>query len=229
MNKTRLSLYYLIGYTIFGGAAVPFLPKTMVEMIGLMFVAPIKESVYRKDETDRDLSDRFTGADPTISLMVPSEPDTYRRSVVAKSRHRAAATANIPFRTIGGQMSDRETQVDELKQKVASFIRDRAWERYHSPKNLAMSISIEAAEIMEHFQWLTVEEAIEAMRNPSIRGEVEDEIADVMIYCLSLANQTGIDVSEAIRKKLEKNEGRFPVDRIEGFGVEDETVSESDE
>ena len=124
-------------------------------------------------------------------------------------------------------MKDDKTRVGELKEKVASFIRARDWDRYHSPKNLAMSISIEAAEIMEHFQWLTVEEAIEAMRNPSVRGEVEEEIADVMIYCLSLANQTGIDVSEAIQKKLEKNEGRFPVDKIDGFGVEDETGLES--
>ncbi|HAA75497.1 TPA: NTP pyrophosphohydrolase [Candidatus Latescibacteria bacterium] len=124
-------------------------------------------------------------------------------------------------------MKDDKTRVGELKEKVASFIRARDWDRYHSPKNLAMSISIEAAEIMEHFQWLTVEEAIEAMRNPSVRGEVEEEIADVMIYCLSLANQTGIDVSEAIQKKLEKNEGRFPVDKIDGFGVEDETGRES--
>ena len=97
MNKTRLGLDYLIGYTIFGGAVFLFLPKTMV---GLMFVAQIEESVYRKDE--RDLSDRFTGAGPTLSLTVLSEPGTYRRSVVAKSRRRAAATANIPFRTIGG-------------------------------------------------------------------------------------------------------------------------------
>jgi dCTP diphosphatase len=118
-------------------------------------------------------------------------------------------------------MSDEKTSVEELKSEVAGFIAARDWERYHSPKNLAMSIAIEAAEIMEHFQWLTVEEATEAMRDAKVKVEVEDEIADVMIYCLSFANQTGIDVSEVVKAKLERNEGRFPVDKIRGYGVED--------
>ena len=120
-------------------------------------------------------------------------------------------------------MSDRETRVEELKDRVASFIKARDWERYHSPKNLAMSISIEAAEIMEHFQWLTVGEAVEAMNDEKVRAEVEDELADVLIYCLSLANQTGIDVSSAVNRKLDRNEGRFPVDRIRGYGVDNES------
>ena len=121
------------------------------------------------------------------------------------------------------RMSDRETRVEELKDRVASFIKARDWERYHSPKNLAMSISIEAAEIMEHFQWLTVGEAVEAMNDEKVRAEVEDELADVLIYCLSLANQTGIDVSSAVNRKLDRNEGRFPVDRIRGYGVDNES------
>ncbi len=117
-------------------------------------------------------------------------------------------------------MSDETTSVEDLKAAVASFVTARDWDRYHSPKNLAMSISIEAAEILEHFQWLTVEEATEAMQDARTKDEVEEEIADVMIYCLSFASQTGIDVSEAIRSKLERNEGRFPVDRIRGYTVD---------
>jgi dCTP diphosphatase len=120
-----------------------------------------------------------------------------------------------------GAVSDQTTNVEELKTTVAKFVAARDWERYHSPKNLAMSISIEAAEIMEHFQWLTVEEADEAMADPKVREEVEEEVADVLIYCLSFANQTGIDVSEVIRKKLERNEGRFPVEKVKGFGVDE--------
>ena len=116
-------------------------------------------------------------------------------------------------------MSDKTTSVEDLKSAVAKFVSARDWDRYHSPKNLAMSISIEAAEIMEHFQWLTVEEAVEAMKDEKVRREVEDEIADVMIYCLSFVGQTGIDVSEVVRSKLERNEGRFPVDRISGYSV----------
>jgi dCTP diphosphatase len=117
-------------------------------------------------------------------------------------------------------VSDQTTSVEELKTTVAKFVAARDWERYHGPKNLAMSISIEAAEIMEHFQWLTVEEADESMADPKVREEVEEELADVLIYCFSFANQTGIDVSEVIRKKLERNEGRFPVEKVKGFGVE---------
>ena len=115
-------------------------------------------------------------------------------------------------------MSDRETKVEGLKGEVARFIEARDWERYHGPKNLAMSIAIEAAEIMEHFQWLTVEEAAEAMKDEKVRGEVEEELADVLIYCLSFANQTGLDVSDAVRKKLQKNEGRFPEGEVDGYG-----------
>tara|TARA_Y100001934_G_scaffold249745_1_gene311463 strand:+ start:186 stop:557 length:372 start_codon:yes stop_codon:yes gene_type:complete len=123
-------------------------------------------------------------------------------------------------------MGDDQTRVADLKQLVADFIAARDWEQYHSPKNLAMSIAIEAAEIMEHFQWLTVEEATAAMEDTKVRDEVADEIADVLIYCLSLANRTGIDVSEAIRGKMARNEGRFPVDKIKGFGVEGDDAGE---
>ena len=74
-----------------------------------------------------------------------------------------------------------------------------------------MSIAIEAAEIMEHFQWLTVEQSAEAMQDAAKRTAVADELADVLIYCLSFANSAGIDVSQAIQTKLARNEIRFPV------------------
>ena len=117
--------------------------------------------------------------------------------------------------------NDNETTVSDLKEAVGTFIDARNWSQFHSPKNLAMSIAIEAAEIMEHFQWTTVEEAKTSMDDPEVRAEVEEGFADVLIYCLSFARQTGIDVSGAILGKLEKNEGRFPADRIKGFGVEE--------
>ncbi len=111
---------------------------------------------------------------------------------------------------------DDATTIGELRGLVADFVAARAWSVYHSPKNLAMSIAIEAAEIMEHFQWYTHEESAERMMDDGMRAEVADEVADVLIYCLSLANSTGMDVSEAIRKKMARNEGRFPVDRVRG-------------
>ncbi|MDA0711028.1 MAG: nucleotide pyrophosphohydrolase [bacterium] len=108
-------------------------------------------------------------------------------------------------------MSDGDTTVEELRVRVRKFVSARNWEPFHNPKNLAMSIAIEAAEIMEHFQWGSIEEGREKMRGKEARAEVADELADVMIYCLSFANASGIDVSEAILKKLARNETRFPV------------------
>ena len=113
---------------------------------------------------------------------------------------------------------DGRTSVAELKEAVAVFIEGRDWERYHTSKNLAMGIAIEAAEIMEHFQWMSIEEGQELMRDASVRAEVADELADVLIYCLSFANQAGIDISDAVRGKLARNEERFPVEKYRGKG-----------
>ncbi len=106
---------------------------------------------------------------------------------------------------------DEQTTVGQLRAAVRQFVHARAWEVYHTPKNLAMSIAIEAAEIMEHFQWCTPEEARRSvLQDESLRAEVADELADVLIYCLSFANACEIDISAAIQKKLARNETRFP-------------------
>lgn len=107
--------------------------------------------------------------------------------------------------------TDAKTTLLELREAVARFVKDRSWERYHTPKNLAMSISIEAAELMERFQWHTVEESLTFVKDAGIRSDVAEELADVMIYSLALANQAEIDLSAAIRAKLARNAERFPV------------------
>ena len=111
---------------------------------------------------------------------------------------------------------DDLTTVGDLRAAVHSFVERRDWYQYHTPKNLAMSIAIEAAEIMEHFQWLTVDESAAALADPEVHHAVADELADVMIYCLSFANSAKIDVSTAVLAKLEHNESRFPVERVRG-------------
>jgi len=93
---------------------------------------------------------------------------------------------------------------------MRTFVAARNWEQYHTPKNLAMAIGIEAAELMEHFQWLTVEESWQLIQDPNQRAEVADELADVIIYCLSFANQADIDMSDAVLAKMRRNEHRFP-------------------
>lgn len=106
---------------------------------------------------------------------------------------------------------DTQTTVDSLRKEVREFMQERNWEQYHSPKNLGMSIAIEAAEIMEHFQWYSSEESRKVVEDKQFRAEVTDEVADVLIYCLTLANQLDIDVSTAVRSKLERNRSRYPI------------------
>ncbi|GAB4414903.1 MAG: nucleotide pyrophosphohydrolase [Anaerolineae bacterium] len=90
----------------------------------------------------------------------------------------------------------------------------RNWRQFHSPKNLSMSIAIEAAELMEHFQWLTTDEAtILAQTDPAARQAIAEELADVLIYCLSLADVLEYDVAEIIFNKLAKNATKYPVKR----------------
>ena len=113
-------------------------------------------------------------------------------------------------------MADNDTTIADLRQRVAKFVSARAWEQFHTPENLSIAIAIEAAELMEHFQWLTVEQAASAVQADERRAAVADELADVLIYGLSLANALDMDVSTVVLTKLERNEQRFPVEEWRG-------------
>lgn len=106
---------------------------------------------------------------------------------------------------------DANTTISQLRIEVEQFVQERDWGKYHTPKNLGMSIAIEAAEIMEHFQWHSSQQSIELVRNAEIKNLVADELADVLVYCLILANQAEIDISSAVRSKMARNRGRFPI------------------
>ena len=107
-------------------------------------------------------------------------------------------------------MNDEKIKVVELKELVRQFTSSRKWGEAHSPKNLAMSIAIEAAELMEIFQWVESDEAWEHAHHEEVAEHLGEELADVMIYCLSLANQLDIDVSHIISDKVEKNGKKYP-------------------
>jgi dCTP diphosphatase len=111
---------------------------------------------------------------------------------------------------------DDRTTVGQLRQAVAAFVDARDWQPFHSPKNLSMSIAIEAAELMERFQWLTTEEAQTAVEDFDNQATVADELADIIIYCLSLSNALNLDVSAAVVGKLETNEHRYPANEFRG-------------
>ena len=113
-------------------------------------------------------------------------------------------------------MSDADTTVETLREAMRAFVAERAWEKYHTPKNLVMSLAIEAAELMEHFQWLDSDESHEIAGSPQALAEVGDELADVLCYALSLANVLHVDVSDAVLEKLRKNALKYPADRYRG-------------
>ena len=113
-------------------------------------------------------------------------------------------------------MNDRSTSVDDLRQLLRQFVDERDWQSFHNPKNLAMSLAIEAAELMEHFQWLTPEEASQAAVDPDQREAICDEIADCLAYVLAMANTIDIDLSTELARKMEKNAAKYPIETSRG-------------
>jgi NTP pyrophosphatase (non-canonical NTP hydrolase) len=119
--------------------------------------------------------------------------------------------------------SDTTTTVAELRQLVADFVAERDWSQFHSPKNVSMALAIEAAELMEHFQWLTIEASRRIADEPAKLAAVAEEIADVVGYSMALANELGIDLSNAIRAKMVKNAHKYPANEFRGrFGRDDQ-------
>lgn len=119
-------------------------------------------------------------------------------------------------------MSDSETTVGRLRQQVDEFVDRRDWHQFHTPKNLAMSLAIEAAELMEHFQWLTAKQSRAVANEPKKLAEVADELADVLCYVLAMANELGLDLSAALGNKMIKNEQKYPAEEYRGrFGPND--------
>ena len=106
----------------------------------------------------------------------------------------------------------------ELRDAMRRFAAERAWERFHTPKNLAMALSGEAGELIEHFQWLTAEES--ASLPAPVREEVALEMADVLLYLLQLADHTGVDLRDAVERKLVKNAIKHPVPPADAASVD---------
>jgi len=104
--------------------------------------------------------------------------------------------------------------MEELIKNIRNFAQKRDWDQFHSPKNIAMALSVEVAEIVEHFQWLTQAESNNL--DPVKLAEVKEEIADVMIYLTRLADRLGIDPVQAAEEKMQLNEKKYPVDKAKG-------------
>ena len=114
-------------------------------------------------------------------------------------------------------MPDKDTPIQKLKEKINQFISARDWEKFHSPKNLSMSIAIEAAELMEKFQWVEGIESKDLTRR--LKQEIEEELADIAVYILNFCSLYGIDFSDAIERKLKINTKKYPVRKSRGVSL----------
>ncbi len=106
------------------------------------------------------------------------------------------------------------SDLEQLRERLRAFARARDWEQFHSPKNLSMALIVEAAELVEHFQWLT--EAQSTQLDPKTFQAVEEEVADVFIYLVRLSDLLGINLLEAAARKIALNEKKYPAEEVRG-------------
>lgn len=111
-------------------------------------------------------------------------------------------------------MGEFMDEMNEIKQRLREFAAARDWDQFHSPKNLSMALSVEVSELVECFQWLTEEQS--SSLNGSQMAAVTDEIADIQLYLIRLADKLGVDIGDAVKKKIEKNEAKYPADKVRG-------------
>ena len=104
--------------------------------------------------------------------------------------------------------------MNDLRDTLRTFVAERDWDKFHSPKNLAMALSVEAAELMEHFQWLTEEQSRRLA--PEKLAQVRDEMADVLVYLVRLADKLDVNLLEAASDKIKVNALKYPVDKARG-------------
>lgn len=108
------------------------------------------------------------------------------------------------------------TTLNDLTSQVRLFLKEREWEKYQNPKDLAESICIEAAELLEVFQWVRTEESEQFKNKPQKAQRIKEELADVLIYCLGMASTLNIDLTAAVLEKTENNKRKYPAEQYRG-------------
>jgi NTP pyrophosphatase (non-canonical NTP hydrolase) len=111
-------------------------------------------------------------------------------------------------------MAKSEVSLKDLQLIIRQFVDERDWDQFHNPKDLAISLSLEAAEVMEHFQWKNADEMAEHVKK--MKTEVGEELADVFYWVLLLANKMDVDLVQTFEKKMEKNRAKYPVEKAKG-------------
>ena len=115
---------------------------------------------------------------------------------------------------------DAQTSMQQLREVVRKFVDERDWQQFHSPKNLSMAMAIEAAELMEHFQWITPDASREL--DPESKAAAREELADVLCYALAIANELDLDLTSTLLKKMEKNRVKYPAAEFRSrYGMDD--------
>jgi len=112
------------------------------------------------------------------------------------------------------ESKEKDQKIEELTQRIVSFRDARDWKQFHNPKDMAISLELEASELLEHFQWKNPKEIEEYLK--SNKNDVAEEVADVLYWVLLIANDLKIDLTKASLKKLEKNEAKYPIDKAKG-------------
>ena len=139
---------------------------------------------------------------------------------VRENRVDAEVTVSDQEKLSAVDASDTVVTIENLKAEMLQFVAERDWQQFHSPKNLSMSIAIEAAELMEHFQWLDQDQSRQL--DKSSTQHVGEELADVLCYALAMANELGLDIATTVRAKMEKNRSKYPADTFRGrYGQRD--------
>ena len=113
--------------------------------------------------------------------------------------------------------TDCSQDLNSIRDRLRKFVDERDWDQFHNPKNLAMALSVESSELLELFQWLTDAESQELDKEK--QKEAEMELADILIYLIRIADKLDIDLLDAVAKKLEINEQRYPVSKVKGKAV----------
>lgn len=130
---------------------------------------------------------------------------------------------------MASEFSDDTSTVVQLKQMVQQFVGERDWHQFHSPKNLSMALAIEVGELMEHFQWISTDQSRDVQNDPDKKRAVSEELADVLCYCMAIANEMDIDIAASMSKKMEMNRQKYPVKEFKGrYGADDQSAPKHD-
>ncbi|MDP3742335.1 MAG: nucleotide pyrophosphohydrolase [Candidatus Micrarchaeota archaeon] len=111
---------------------------------------------------------------------------------------------------------DSTTNVAKLKKLMEDFVQERDWAQFHTPKDLSIALAIEAAELMEIFQWKEQKNAVDIKSDENTMAKIREELADVILYSLAIANRLDIDVSSAVEQKMVRNKQKYPIEKAKG-------------